>query len=66
MKAKDVLRHPSDVEGLRYFDCKFPDFSSDSWNVRLELASDLFNPFSHMSTSYSLWPVVLISYNFSS
>jgi len=29
----------------------------------MELALDGFNPFSHMSTSYSMWPMILISYN---
>jgi hypothetical protein len=31
--------------------------------VRLGLASDGFNPFSNMSTSYSMWLVVLAPYN---
>jgi hypothetical protein len=31
--------------------------------VRLGLASDGFNPFGNMSTSYSMWLVVLASYN---
>ncbi|KAA0052280.1 uncharacterized protein E5676_scaffold113G00940 [Cucumis melo var. makuwa] len=32
-------------------------------NVRLALYSDGFNPFGNMSTSYSMWPVILIPYN---
>jgi hypothetical protein len=31
--------------------------------VRLGLASDGFNPFGNMSTTYSIWPVVLMPYN---
>ena len=33
--------------------------------MRLGLASDGFNPFGNMSTSYSMWPVVLMLYNLS-
>ena len=39
------------------------NFASDLRNIRLALSSDGFNPFNNMSTSYSMWPVVLISYN---
>ncbi|KAH7842869.1 hypothetical protein Vadar_009953 [Vaccinium darrowii] len=31
--------------------------------VRLGLATDGFNPFGNMSTSYSMWPVILMPYN---
>ena len=31
--------------------------------MRLGLATDGFNPFGNMSTSYSMWPVVLMPYN---
>ncbi|TYK27797.1 uncharacterized protein E5676_scaffold749G00180 [Cucumis melo var. makuwa] len=58
VETEVVLRHPVDAEG-----CGFPNFASDSWNVCLGLGSDEFNPFGHMSTSYNMWPVVLIPYN---
>ena len=45
------------------FDKENTWFAEDSRNVRLGLASDGFNPFSNMSTSYSIWPVVLMPYN---
>ena len=32
-------------------------------NVRLGLASDDFNPFGIMSSSNSIWPIVLVPYN---
>ena len=57
------LRHPRDSEAWKVFDAKFPDFANDPRNVRLALATDGFNPFGNMSTSYSIWPVVLIPYN---
>ena len=63
VETDDVLRHPADAEGWKHFDSEFPDFTSDPWNVCLGLASDGFNPFGQMSTSYSMWPVVLLPYN---
>ena len=45
------------------FDKENAWFVEDSRNVQLGLASDGFNPFGNMSTSYSMWPVVLMPYN---
>ncbi|KAA0046644.1 CACTA transposable element [Cucumis melo var. makuwa] len=63
VETDDVLRHPADAEGWKHFDYEFPDFGYDPRNVRLGLASDGFNPFGQMSTSYSMWLVVLLPYN---
>ncbi|XP_015968907.1 uncharacterized protein LOC107492397 [Arachis duranensis] len=57
------LRHPRDAEAWKDFDVKYPFFSNDAHSVRLALASDGFNPFKNMSTTYSIWHVILISYN---
>ncbi|XP_057758862.1 uncharacterized protein LOC130979432 [Arachis stenosperma] len=57
------LRHPRDAEAWKDFDAKYPVFSNDARSVRLALASDGFNPFRNMSTTYSIWPVILIPYN---
>ena len=59
----DILRHPADGEAWKDFDKQHPTFSDDSRNVRLGLATDGFNPFGNMSTSYSMWPVILMPYN---
>jgi hypothetical protein len=59
-----VLRHPTDDDVWKAFDNLYPDFSSDYRNIQLDLASDRFNPFGNMSTSYSTWPVMLVPYNF--
>ena len=59
-----MLRHPDDAEGWRHFDCEISNFAFDPQNVHLGLASDEFNSLGHMSTSYSMWPVVLLLYNF--
>lgn len=58
-----ILRHPRDGKAWKRFDTIFFEFSSDPRNVRLDLASDGFNPFGTMCTSYSIWTVILIPYN---
>ncbi|GKE29179.1 hypothetical protein Tco_1444563 [Tanacetum coccineum] len=57
------LRHPADGLAWKGFDARYLKFAFDPYSVRLGLASDGFNPFCTMSTSYSMWPVVLIPYN---
>ncbi|XP_061347422.1 uncharacterized protein LOC133292947 [Gastrolobium bilobum] len=57
------MRHPRDSEAWKKFDSLHTSFASDARNVRLGLATDGFNPFGNMSSSYSIWPVVLIPYN---
>ncbi|KAA0036734.1 uncharacterized protein E5676_scaffold110G00810 [Cucumis melo var. makuwa] len=60
VEIDDVLRHLADVEWWKHFDSEFPDFASNPRIVRFGLASDGFNLFGQMSTSYSMWPVVLL------
>ncbi len=59
----ETLRHPADGEEWKNFDRQHPEFSKDPQNVRLGLATDGFNPFGNMSTSYSMWPVIVMPYN---
>ncbi|XXG68736.1 hypothetical protein AAC387_Pa06g1755 [Persea americana] len=58
-----IARHPADSVEWKEFDKKYPKFSQETRNVRLGLATDGFNPFGNMSTSYSMWPVILMPYN---
>ncbi|XP_060970192.1 uncharacterized protein LOC133037268 [Cannabis sativa] len=58
-----ILRHPADGLAWKHFDEVYPEFAVDSRSVRMGLASDGFNPFSNMTSTYSLWPVILIPYN---
>ncbi|KAI0513461.1 hypothetical protein KFK09_009482 [Dendrobium nobile] len=58
-----LLRHPADGEAWKSFDSRYPDFASDPRNVRLALASDGFNPFKLMSSTYNIWPILLVPYN---
>jgi len=62
--ADNELSHPADGEAWKDFDRKYEWFANDPQNIRLGLATDGFNPFGKMSSSYSMWPVFLIPYNF--
>ena len=62
-KENGVLRHPADGQAWKIFDQNYPTFARDPRNVRLGLATDGFNPFGNMSTTYSMWPVMLVIYN---
>jgi len=57
------LRHLGDAYAWRHFDNKYTKFASGPPNVRLCLSSNRFNPYGNMSTQYSIWPVILMTYN---
>ena len=57
------LSHPAHGEAWKEFDTKHGDFDADPRNIKLGIATDGFNPFGNMSTSYSMWPVFVVSYN---
>nr|GEX17432.1 hypothetical protein [Tanacetum cinerariifolium] len=57
------MQHPVDGRALKNFDTKCLDFEKEPRNVRLGLAVDGFNPFGNLSQSYSMWPVILTTYN---
>ena len=59
----DVMRHPVAGRARKKFDERHPQFVNEVRNVRLGLAADGFNPFSNISFSNSMWPVVLTIYN---
>jgi hypothetical protein len=65
LKRKEVeneLSHLADSEAWKDFDRKHNWFHEE--NIRHGLATDGFNPFGKMSSSYSTWPVFAIPYNF--
>ncbi|KAM1616076.1 hypothetical protein ACFX15_024448 [Malus domestica] len=63
-KSKDgKMRHPIDSSAWERIDRKYPNFTSDPRNLRFALSSDGFNPFDDLSSIYSVWPVVLVTYN---
>ncbi|GKA07537.1 hypothetical protein Tco_0686761 [Tanacetum coccineum] len=57
------MQHPVDGRAWKDFDTKYPDFAAEPRNVRLGLAADGFNPFGSHSQSYTMWPVILTTYN---
>ncbi|TYK03145.1 CACTA en-spm transposon protein [Cucumis melo var. makuwa] len=67
VETDDVLIYPVDAEGWKHFDSEYPDFASNPRDVCLGLASDGFNSFGQMSTSYSqffqLYAVLLWTIN---
>ncbi|KAG8069386.1 hypothetical protein GUJ93_ZPchr0005g16246 [Zizania palustris] len=63
-RTKDgLLRHPADAPFWKDFDSKYLVFASNSRNIRLSVASDGYNPFRTMRSTYSIWPIILIRYN---
>ncbi|GLT53398.1 hypothetical protein SLA2020_431220 [Shorea laevis] len=50
-----VLKHPANALAWEAFDSHYPNFASDSHNIRLGLATNVFNPSSDMSTCYNTW-----------
>ena len=59
-----LLRHPTDSKAWKSFNSKYIEFSSEPRNMRLGLVVDGFNSCGNMSSTYSTWLVILISYNF--
>ncbi|KAA0055179.1 uncharacterized protein E6C27_scaffold80G00030 [Cucumis melo var. makuwa] len=57
------MHHPLDSVAWELIDMKLPDFTMDPRNLRFGLATDGFNPFSSLSSRYSCWPVMLVTYN---
>ncbi|KAJ9544702.1 hypothetical protein OSB04_024409 [Centaurea solstitialis] len=58
-----TMRHPVDGSAWKDFDTRYPEFAAEPRNIRLGLAADGFNPYGNMSRSYSMWSVILTTYN---
>ncbi|CAL2260360.1 unnamed protein product [Prunus armeniaca] len=59
------MSHPADSPSWKLLDDKLPEFGNEPRNLRLALSSDGFNPHSSLSSRYSCWPVILVTYNLS-
>ncbi|CAL9018746.1 unnamed protein product [Prunus brigantina] len=57
------MSHPADSPSWKLLDDKWPKFGNEPRNLRLALSSDGFNPHSSLSSRYSCWPVILVTYN---
>ena len=54
-----MLRHPADCAQWRHIDNIYGWFGDDPRNIRFALSTDGMNPYGNMSTSHSMWPVLL-------
>lgn len=57
------MRHPVDSTTWDLVNNKWESFAAEPRNLRLGLSTDGFNPFSMLSSKYSCWPVMLMTYN---
>ncbi|XP_073153118.1 uncharacterized protein [Henckelia pumila] len=57
------LRHPADAPSWKLVDHKWQNFAADSRNLRLAISANGINPHGMMSSTYSCWPVLMITYN---
>ncbi|CAL8174093.1 unnamed protein product [Prunus armeniaca] len=57
------MSHPTDSPSWKLLDDKWSEFSNEPRNLILALSSDGFNPHSSLSSKYSCWPVILVTYN---
>ena len=62
---ENILSHLAYTLVWKDLDAKHPYFTSDPHNIRLDLATDGFNLFDNLSTSYNMWSLMLVVYNVS-
>ena len=58
-----TIRQPANSNTWKEFDKKHVEYLLEPRNVRLELATDGFNPFESININYSTWPIILMIYN---
>ena len=57
------MSHPIDGEAWQDFDRKHKTFLDDPRNLRLVVATNGFNPFGNLSSTYSMWHVLVMPLN---
>ena len=57
------LCHPADTLSWKLIDYTWPAFAPEPRNLRLALSADGINPHSSLSSRYSCWQVILVTYN---
>jgi hypothetical protein len=58
-----MVRHTAYSKQWKFVDEKYPEFTTESRNIRLGLGTDGINPFSEKRSTHNLTPVVLLNYN---
>jgi hypothetical protein len=59
----DYIQHPADGIQWRVIDLKNQTIADEPRNLRFALNMDGMNPYGNMSSSYSVWPMMLTIYN---
>ena len=59
-----MLHHLANSFPWKKIDHLYPNFGKEPRNLRLRLATDGMNPYGSLGTQHSLWPVLLVIYNF--
>ena len=59
----DVIRMPADGSIFRVMEKKWPHFKEEPRNLRISLVVDGVNPFAHMKSLYTVWPIFVINNN---
>nr|GEU79552.1 hypothetical protein [Tanacetum cinerariifolium] len=57
------MQHPVDGRAWKKFDTMYPNFAKELRNVQLGLDANGFNSFGNLSQAYSMWSVILTTYN---
>nr|GFB38352.1 hypothetical protein [Tanacetum cinerariifolium] len=57
------MQHPVDDRAWKNFDTRYLVFAKEPRNIRLGLAANGFNLFGNLSQAYSMWLVILTTYN---
>ena len=52
-----ILTHTSDASQWNALDIEFEEFGGDARNVRLDMSTDVLNPFGNQSSTHSTWLV---------
>lgn len=61
--ADGEVTHPSNARVCKHFNTVNQNFDDDCRNVYLGLCTYRFSPFGMSGRKYSLWPVIVMSYN---
>ena len=59
----DVIRMPADGSAFRDMEEKWPHFKEEPCNLKISLAVDGVNLFSHMRSIYTVWPILVTNNN---
>ncbi|XP_028078309.1 uncharacterized protein LOC114280176 [Camellia sinensis] len=59
----DTMCHPANSLSWKLVDHKWSDFAAEPRNLRLAISTDGIKPYSSLSSTYSCWLVIMITYN---